>query len=253
MVENEVFGARSMWDTLTDVVIPDERRGASILEAPAFASILGCYRIHGVVKEVSNWAWLLFAAAGSRKGVPKLVATTLFWGSLPFTLCFVPEPTAFSGLIIIWQANALVSPVVVVITWVAIKRQRPALAPGHIPVSGCVVAVLWVAQTGTGSRVPSEAIWASLGRAEALACFFVPNLAWQAVLRHGHAAARPNVESQRTSKSTVVCLPVGIRVAIEWNTLTRTGVLIPVLGSFNTKCISESVWAIFPWATAFAS
>lgn len=103
------------------LIVPDVAVGAKTLEATAATDI------NVVVEVESDWAWLLLAQAKLSFVVPELSAIAFLRYVSPFAVDFVPNLVSISSDI--WQADAIVAPVVPVEVCTAITRSLSALAP----------------------------------------------------------------------------------------------------------------------------
>jgi hypothetical protein len=107
--------------TCAFLIVPDVAGGAKTLEATAATDI------NVVVEVESDWAWLLLAQAKLSFVVPELSAFAFLRYVSPFAVDFVPSLVSISRDI--WQADAIVAPVVPVEVRTAITRSLSALAP----------------------------------------------------------------------------------------------------------------------------
>jgi len=248
VVEDEVCSARFIGvDASACRIIPSVAGRAWGLKASAAADS------EGVVEVVANGAGLLVADA--LRAVPELAAIALTGLGDPSAVDFVP--------VLAWevitggQADAIVSPVVVVVVFTAFKRVETALAPGLFPVE-VLGAFLGVALAGTLVAVEVETDRAGLGFAEAVTTVLVPVEAWQAVGVHLDTAARAGVPSPVDFPFGVQRVAAVSRVSgtIDWHALASTGPFVPVANSGKRECSVVSHidgLACLRCASAFAS
>lgn len=107
--------------TCAFLIVPDVAGWAKTLEATA-ATVIDV-----VVEVESDWAWLLLAQAKLSFVVPELSTIAFLRYVSPFAVDFVPNLVSISSDI--WQADAIVAPVVPVEVCTAITRSLSALAP----------------------------------------------------------------------------------------------------------------------------
>jgi hypothetical protein len=179
--------------------------------------------------------------------VPELSALALLRLVDPSAVDLIPlEFTLRSG--VGRQADADVSPVIIVEAWVARVRHGAALAPGFVPVE-VRFASLRVTLAGTLVSVPVEADRAGLGGTVAHTALFTPEETWLAWAVGLDAAARANVESP-------LDLWVGntihaVSETINGHALALAEPLVPVHGPHDSLVVV--VTAFLEWATALAA
>ena len=223
VVEDEAWRAIGVGvDASAFRVIPSVAAGAWGPKASAAADS------EGVVEVVADGARSLFADA--LRAVPELATFALTGLGDPSAVDFVPVLTF--DVITNSHADAVVSPVVVVVVLRAFKRNEAALAPGLFPVETSW-ADLRVALAGTLVAVEVETDRAGLGFAEAVTTVLVPVEAWQAVGVHLDTAARAGVPSPVDFPFGVQRVAAVSRVSgtIDWHALASTGPFVPVANS----------------------
>lgn len=223
VVEDEAWRAIGVGvDASAFRVIPSVAAGAWGPKASAAADS------EGVVEVVADGARSLFADA--LRAVPELATFALTGLGDPSAVDFVPVLTF--DVITNSHADAVVSPVVVVVVLRAFKRNEAALAPGLFPVETSW-ADLRVALAGTLVAVEVETDRAGLGFADAVATFFVPVEAWQAVGVHLDTAARAGVPSPADFPfgEQRVGAVSSVSGTIDWHALASTGPFVPVANS----------------------